>query len=139
MLHQCTVLQVPTETVTFYPVCFVFPLSRINSHRLSVEFQVTGKFRSGHNPFDNGCLRNCIQVFCASLPPRYGTFIVPFVSLIFFSTSFPDICSMMCPSLMTVSLKSLKSGFLGDLVICRFSSLKSHSHRHFAVLGSFNF
>ncbi|XP_071789880.1 uncharacterized protein [Asterias amurensis] len=33
--------------------------------------EVTGKFRSGHNPFDVGCRMNCINVFCAPLSPRY--------------------------------------------------------------------
>ncbi|XP_071848361.1 uncharacterized protein [Apostichopus japonicus] len=58
--------------LTFLPVfgLTTFHVSLASRGRTTYE-QVTGKFRSGHNPFDNGCLQNCVQVFCASLPPRY--------------------------------------------------------------------
>ncbi|XP_022109560.1 uncharacterized protein LOC110989474 isoform X3 [Acanthaster planci] len=33
--------------------------------------EVTGKFRSGHNPFDRGFIENCVTVFCTPTLPRY--------------------------------------------------------------------
>lgn len=32
--------------------------------------QVTGKFRSGHNPFNQGCAKNCAAVICSPKRPR---------------------------------------------------------------------
>jgi len=39
--------------------------------------QVTGKFMSGHNPFDNGCFQNCCGVLFGPLPPRYLGYKMP--------------------------------------------------------------
>ena len=36
--------------------------------------QVTGKFRTGVNPFDDGCLNNWSLTLCLSLPPSYIEF-----------------------------------------------------------------
>ncbi|KAL9981089.1 hypothetical protein ACROYT_G009748 [Oculina patagonica] len=33
--------------------------------------QVTGKFRSGHNPFDRGCKNNCVGTLCSSQYAKY--------------------------------------------------------------------
>lgn len=34
-------------------------------------FQVTSKFRGVNNPYDNGCVRNCVFVLCSPKKPRY--------------------------------------------------------------------
>ena len=33
--------------------------------------QVSGKFGAGHNPFDQGCIKNCCSVLCGPVPPSY--------------------------------------------------------------------
>jgi len=39
--------------------------------------QVTGKFGSGHNPFDLGCYQNCCTALFGPLPPRYLGYKMP--------------------------------------------------------------
>lgn len=39
--------------------------------------QVTGKFGSGHNPFDLGCRRNCCSILFGPLPPKYLGYKMP--------------------------------------------------------------
>ena len=38
--------------------------------RYSSLFQVTGKFRSYHNPYNKGCCGNCWSVLCSPKKPR---------------------------------------------------------------------
>ncbi|XP_071487123.1 uncharacterized protein [Diadema antillarum] len=63
------------DTLCFIPVIVltVFHISLICKGRTTNE-QVTGKFQSGHNPFDKGCFRNCMEVFCGPQPSRYVGF-----------------------------------------------------------------
>eukprot|EP00112_Aurelia_sp_Birch-Aquarium-sp1_P005059 Seg1574.13 transcript_id=Seg1574.13/GoldUCD/mRNA.D3Y31 product="Palmitoyltransferase ZDHHC5" protein_id=Seg1574.13/GoldUCD/D3Y31 len=39
--------------------------------------QVTGKFGSGHNPFDNGCFKNCCSILCGTHSPRFVGYKLP--------------------------------------------------------------
>ncbi|XP_054748804.2 palmitoyltransferase ZDHHC5-like isoform X1 [Lytechinus pictus] len=63
------------DTLCFIPVIVltVFHISLVCKGRTTNE-QVTGKFQSGHNPFDKGCFKNCMEVFCGPQPSRYVGF-----------------------------------------------------------------
>ena len=37
---------------------------------LQIYDQVTGKFRGGHNPFTEGCARNCLSALCSPHHPK---------------------------------------------------------------------
>ena len=39
--------------------------------------QVTGKFGSGHNPFNLGCHRNCCTILFGPIPPKYAGYEIP--------------------------------------------------------------
>ncbi|KAK3736309.1 hypothetical protein QZH41_020778 [Actinostola sp. cb2023] len=64
ILCICCLAAIPVFGLTF------FHMGLVGMGRTTNE-QVTGKFRSGHNPFDKGCRKNCASVFCISQYPRY--------------------------------------------------------------------